>query len=144
MEGGWEEAPPGVSASTSSPAASAVKAPAPPGVLGTAYPDLSFRITESLRTGFILRPQDEETAILLARLARVVPFGISLGEVEVETRVVVLRYPLGFSLEPILGDPRVAFARKCTYNSGRGRREPTHQVEVTFRGQLPNSLDLGS
>jgi len=108
------------------------------------YPDLSIRITGSSRPGFILRPQDEKSAFLFARLAREEQLGITLGEVQAEVRGVVSRYPVNFGLDPILDDPRVTFARRCTYSVDHGRREPTRQVEVTFRGCLPDVLDLGS
>ena len=114
--------------------------------LEQSYPEANLRVTGSSRTGYLLCPQDEETAFLLARIARggEEQFGCTLGEVAAETRGVVLRYPLGFSLDPILADPRVTFARRCTYSAGHGRREPTRQVMVTFVDGLPNSLDLGS
>ena len=109
------------------------------------FPNLSVRVTGSSRSGFSLRPQDEESAFCLARVAREAEqFGVHLEEVEVETRGVVCRYPTGFSLEPLEADPRVTFVRRCTYSAGHGRREPTRQVLVTFRGPLPDSLDLGS
>lgn len=82
--------------------------------LERSYSDLSFRITGSSSPGYILGPQDEETAFLLARFAGEEPFGISLSEVEVKTRGVFLLYSLGFSLDPILSDQRVAFPRMYT------------------------------
>ena len=109
------------------------------------YPEASLRVTGSSRTGYLLCPQDEETAFMLDRVAREPDqFGITLAEVVPESRGVVMRYPVGFSLDPIKADPRVTFARRCTYSAGHGRREPTRQVLVTFAGRLPNSLDLGS
>nr|BDV50222.1 MAG: hypothetical protein [Chiromantes dehaani nimavirus] len=60
-----------------------------------------------------------------------------------ESRGVVMRYPVAQSLDPIFSDPRVTFARRMTCNAGHGRKEPTQQVEVLFRGALPETLDLG-
>ena len=62
------------------------------------YPNLSVRVTGTSRSGFILRPQDEESAFLLARLEREEQWGITLCGVEDENRGVVLRYPLGLPL----------------------------------------------
>ena len=67
--------------------------------LEQSYPEANLRVTGSSRTGYLLCPQDEETAFLLARIARggEEQFGCTLGEVAAETRGVVLRYPLGLS-----------------------------------------------
>lgn len=107
MDGGWEEASPGVTAlhplsrsigrllhHQESSDFFAIRR------LETTYPELSFRITGSSSTGFVLRHQDEETAFLLARLAREASFGISLCELEVETRGIFLQYHLGFPSNP--------------------------------------------
>lgn len=113
--------------------------------LERSHPEASLRVTGSSGLGFFLRPLDEKTAFWLSHVAREPEqFGITLEEVAAKARGVVLRYPVGFSLDPLLADPRVAFARRCTYSVGHGRREPTRQVLVTFRDALPNSLDLGS
>lgn len=102
--------------------------------IGKALPCL--RVTDSSRSGIFLRPQGEEAEFLLVCLARgeVEQFGISLDEVAVETRCVVLLYPVGLSLDPILADPRVAFAR-CTYGEGHGRKEPTRHLSRKKRGK---------
>ena len=67
-------------------------------------PNIFIRVTWSSRSRCILRSQYKETAFLLVRIARDEEFGICLGEAEVETRGVVLRYSLRFSLDPILAD----------------------------------------
>lgn len=50
--------------------------------------------------------------------------------------------PVAQSLDPILADSRVTFARRLTKSAGHGRGEPTRQVEVSFRGALPVTLYL--
>lgn len=107
------------------------------------HPGLRVRVQEKSGGAIYIKPLDEEAAFSLARLSRETTDGINLGEVEGRSRGIVSRYPLGQSLRPIQEDPRVTFARRCTYNAGHCRREPTRQVEVTFRGSLPSSLDLG-
>lgn len=105
------------------------------------HPDLRVRVQEKSGLAIYIKPLNEEAAFSFARLSRETTTGISLGEVECRSNGIVSLYPLGQSLRPILEDPRVTFAR-CIYNAGHCRREPTRQVEVTFRGPLPASLDL--
>nr|BDT63461.1 MAG: hypothetical protein [Sesarmops intermedium nimavirus] len=88
-------------------------------------------------------PNPKDAAFFLARAAKEPAFGINHAEVESKSRGVVMRYPVAQSLDPILADPRVTFARRMTCNAGHGRKEPTQQVEVLFRGALPETLDLG-
>lgn len=105
------------------------------------HPDLRVRVQEKSGLAIYIKPLNEEAAFSFARLSRETTTGISLGEVECRSKGIVSLYPLGQSLRPILEDSRVTFAR-CIYNAGHCRREPTRQVEVTFRGPLPASLDL--
>ena len=107
------------------------------------HPNLSVRVRETSSGVIHVKPLDEESAFSLARMSRETTAGISLAEVEGRSRGILSGYPLHQSLQPLQEDPRVAFARRCTYNAGHCRRVPTRQVEVTLRGPLPESLDLG-
>ena len=111
--------------------------------LQEAQPDLRVRLTVD-GDEIYLTPRDEAAAFCLSRLSREggVP-GLNLEEVERRTRGVVMRYPLSYSLIPLQEHPRVTFARRCVKRVGHGRIEQTRQVEVVFRGAVPESLDLG-
>ena len=111
--------------------------------LQEAQPDLRVRLTVEGEEIY-LTPKDEASAFCLSRLAREGGGnGLHLEEVERRTRGVVMRYPLSYSLTPLQEHPRVTFARRCVKRVGHGRIEQTRQVEVTFRGPAPESLDLG-
>lgn len=111
--------------------------------LEAAEPNLRVRITVQGDDTYIT-PRDEETAFRLSRYAREGgTYGFALEEAQKVTRGVVMRYPLRHPLEPLQQHPRVTFVRRCVKRVGHGRTELTRQVEVTFRGVAPTSLDLG-
>ena len=111
--------------------------------LHEAQPDLRVKLTVD-GDEIYLTPKDEAAAFCLSRLAREggEP-GLNLKEVDRRTRCVVMRYPLSYSLIPLQEHPRVTFARRCVKRVGHGRIEHTRQVEVTMKGAVPESLDLG-
>lgn len=88
------------------------------------HPDLWVRVQEKARGGKIyIKSQDEEAAFSLFHLSRETTVGITLGDVKGRPKGIVLWYPLGQSLWPILEDPHVTFAR-FTYNAGHCRQGP--------------------
>ena len=89
--------------------------------LEQANSDLRVRITE--KGGEIyLDPRDNVTAFALDRLCRDRPQGFTLTEVERSSKGVVLRYPLGYSLDPLKEHPCVTFVRRCKAHRTRSHR----------------------
>jgi len=89
----------------------------------------------------LLSPPDMDTYNIVMSLREIngIPLQLRTASHGI-TRGVLLRYPLLMPLSPILKHPQVATAVRCTTRQG----EPTRQVEITTRGPLPGSLELGN
>lgn len=80
-------------------------------------------ITGSSRCRCGLRPQGQNTTFLLANIAREKEqFGITLAEIDMETRSVVLRYSVGFA-------PTPSCLTLVSPTQGAARREQTMTAE---------------
>lgn len=80
----------------------------------------------------------EETTSSLARLVRK-QLGVTFEEFEGKTHGIVLRYLVRHSLDPVLEDPLVIFAIKCTYNADHCCRVP--RVRLSLLVSRPRLLD---
>lgn len=104
---------------------------------------LRLRLTISLSGDFFIRASDWSHAATLEELAASQTHDIVLVKKEATNKGVLLRYPLQLPLEPVLAHHSVAAAERCVYNAGDGRSLPTRSVQLTLRGPVPASLDLG-
>lgn len=104
---------------------------------------LRLRVTVSRAGDFLIRAWDWDHATTLDEIAAGRTRGITLEKKEAAVKGVLLGYPTHLPLDPVLAHPCVAAAVRCHYNAGHGRRLPTRSVQLTLRGRVPASLDLG-
>ncbi|KAG0721255.1 hypothetical protein GWK47_046825 [Chionoecetes opilio] len=82
-------------------------------------------------------------AATLQEVADGQPRGIVLARREPSRRGVLVGYPTGLPLDPVLEHPLVVSAVRCSYSAGLKRHLPTRQVQLTLQGHVPAVLDLG-
>ncbi|KAG0702922.1 hypothetical protein GWK47_024982 [Chionoecetes opilio] len=104
---------------------------------------LALQVDVSASGEFLLRGATEDAAATLQEVADGQPRGIVLSRRESSRRGVLVGYPPGLPLDPVLEHPLVVSAVRCSYGVGLERHLPTRQVRLTLRGLVPAALDLG-
>ncbi|KAG0712918.1 hypothetical protein GWK47_017365 [Chionoecetes opilio] len=84
-----------------------------------------------------LRGATEDAAATLQEVADGQPRGIVLARREPSRRGVLVGYPTGLPLDPVLEHPLVVTAVWCSYSAGLKRHLPTRQVQLTPAGARP-------
>ncbi|KAG0713200.1 hypothetical protein GWK47_016731 [Chionoecetes opilio] len=104
---------------------------------------LAITVDVSATREFLLLGETRDAAATLQEVADGQPRGIVLARREPSRRGVLVRYPTGLPMDPVLEHPLVNTAVRCSYNAGLKRHLPTRQVQLTLRGHVPAALDLG-
>ncbi|KAG0727130.1 hypothetical protein GWK47_035258 [Chionoecetes opilio] len=104
---------------------------------------LALKVDVSASGEFLLRGATWDAAAALQVVADYRPRGIVLARREPSRRGVLVGYPTGLPLDPVLEHPLVETVVRCSYNAGLNRHLPTRQVQLTLRGHVPAALDLG-
>ncbi|KAG0723342.1 hypothetical protein GWK47_042896 [Chionoecetes opilio] len=104
---------------------------------------LALKVDVSASGEFLLRGATEDAAATLQEVADGQPRGIVLARREPSRRGVLVGYPTGLPLDPVLKHPLVVSAVRCSYSAGLKRHLPTRQVQLTLQGHVPAVLDLG-
>ncbi|KAG0721875.1 hypothetical protein GWK47_045584 [Chionoecetes opilio] len=103
----------------------------------------ALKVDVSASGEFLLRGATWDAAATFQKVADGQPRGIVLARREPSRRGVLVGYPTGLPLDPVLESPLVETAVRCSYNAGLNRHLPTRQVQLTLRGHVPAALDLG-
>ncbi|KAG0717919.1 hypothetical protein GWK47_053470 [Chionoecetes opilio] len=103
---------------------------------------LAFKVDVSTTGEFLLRGATWDAAATIQEVADGQPRDIVLARREPSMRGVLVGYPTGLPLDPVLEHPLVETAVRCSYNAGLKRHFPTRQVQLTLRGHVPAALDL--
>ncbi|KAG0719019.1 hypothetical protein GWK47_051346 [Chionoecetes opilio] len=94
-------------------------------------------------SSFSGRGATEDAAATLQEVADGQPRGIVLARREPSRRGILVGYPTGLPLDPVLEHPLIVSAVRCSYSAGLKRHLPTRQVQLTLQGHVPAVLDLG-
>ena len=104
------------------------------------HPDLKMEVRPNL-TEYILTPKDEDSVVILRRLAEEKGNRMVLLDPNLRRfKVVLERYPLNLPLDAVEADPHVLSCKKL--RSGRNKI-PTRQVLLMHEGSSPPKLNLG-
>ncbi|KAG0717165.1 hypothetical protein GWK47_055026 [Chionoecetes opilio] len=104
---------------------------------------LALKLDVSASGELLLRGATWDAAATLQEAADGQPRGIVLARREPSRRGVLVGYPTGLPLDPVLEHPLVETAVRCSYKAGLKRHPPTRYVQLTLRGHVPAALDLG-
>ncbi|KAG0715509.1 hypothetical protein GWK47_001290 [Chionoecetes opilio] len=91
---------------------------------------LALKVDVSASGEFLLRGATEDAAATLQEVADGQPRGIVLARREPSRRGVLVGYPTGLPLDPVLEHPLVVSAVRCSYSAGLKRHLPTRQVQL--------------
>lgn len=106
-------------------------------------PGINLRVSNNLERHLILHPKDKAAEEVLRETAKEEPELTQLDPEKKVSRIVLMHYPLNYSMHPILLITGVIRAERCTAGINKS---PTKQVIVTVVGKLCTctSWPLGS